>query len=66
MQNVPLVTRAVQCPRCRADATLSYTAAAGRSGEGCARRVVFLCSNVCTLSPDEVTAMLNVAIQHRA
>ncbi len=55
-----LTTRTVVCPRCRADATLSHTAATNTAERSRAcRRVVYLCPNMCAVSPDEITALLN-------
>ena len=54
-----LVTRTVMCPRCRADATLSYVMASTSDEKGRADNVVYLCPNMCTFAQDEVTALLD-------
>ena len=56
---VALVTRTVVCPRCRADATLSYAAADSTHGQSRADNIVYLCPNMCTFAPDEITALLD-------
>lgn len=52
-------TRIVTCPLCHADATLGYSTGA----DDCRRprQVVYLCPNLCSLEPDEVTALLERA-----
>ena len=55
-----LVTRTVQCPRCRADATLSYSLSTDGADHGNAERLVYLCPNLCNLPQDEIAALVDV------
>lgn len=54
-----LVTRTVSCPRCRADATLSYAAASSTPEQSSADNIVYLCPSMCTFAPHEIAALLD-------
>jgi hypothetical protein len=52
-----LVSRSVVCPRCRADAVISYPRAELHPDER-QHDIVYLCPNLCALQPHQAAALI--------
>ena len=59
--SVPMVTRTVTCPRCRAEAMITY--AQVDDDAGCGRhsdKIVYVCPNLCALRPGQVFVLIGL------